>query len=47
MLAETKHTLKYPDGKVNGCIENWTIIARFDCPDEKQHMGMLALKSKQ
>ena len=46
VLAETKLEHKVSNDEIMKKISTWKMIARFDSQDEKRHMGMIVLSSK-
>ena len=47
VLAETKLGQGLDDANLETLLNNWKIIARYDSEDQKKHMGLLLLTSRQ
>ena len=47
VIAETKLGQGFGDTNLETLLNNWKIIARYDAGDQKKHMGLLLLTSKQ
>ena len=47
VLAETKLNKECKIHEIEEALNNWTILGRYDAPDEKKHMGLILLLSKQ
>ena len=46
VLSETKLSKKCSNDEISKCLTNWNVKTRFDCVDEKKHMGMIVLSRK-
>ena len=46
ILSETKLVKKHSDNKIKDTLSDWKIIARYDCVEEKKHMGFLVLTGR-
>ena len=45
-LSDTRLTKRDSDQDLSGILNNWNIVYRSDCTDNKKHMGLLLLSPK-